>query len=178
VKLSYFVWSQNGTKLRGLATNAPVTWLDGELVFPIAFPGSPSVTEVITLQSSASEQGSLETFKNVKLYLTGDPADIAVVQGLWPTLGNAYTPARPEMNGGLEISFDGSTFTRFSNSVGLESDPSTWITLPAISIGQNGADGVLGAYDTAAMYVRYAVPSVASVYKTFNLQLAADADII
>lgn len=171
---SYFVWSQNGTLVRGRANGA---WVDGNLVFSIAFPGNPSDTDTITLQSSSSSEGTLETFRNVKLYLTGDPADIAVVQGLWPYLGDAYAPPRDEMNGGFEISFDGSNFIRFSKEIGYESDPSTWITVPALSIGQNGQDGVLGAYDTAQFYVRYMIPSVATVYKTLNIQLAADADI-
>lgn len=171
---SYFVWSQNSNLLRGRKNGA---WVDGDLVFPIAFPGGPSATETITLQSSSSAEGTLETFRDVKLYLTGDPADIAVVQGLWPYIGDAYIPSRDEMNGGLEISFDGSNFLRFSKEVGYEADPSTWITLPAMSIGQNGQNGVLGAYDTAEFYVRYIIPTVASVYKTLNIQLAADADI-
>jgi hypothetical protein len=171
---SFIVWSQNGKLLRGFKDGA---WVDGNLVFPIAFPDSPSETESITMQSSSSTTGSLETFRNLKLYLTGDPADIAVVQGLWPVLGNAYTPARPEMNGGFEISFDGSNYLRFSKTVGWEKDPSTWITLPATAIGQNGQDGTLGAYDTAQLYVRYWIPGVASVYKTFDIQLAADFDI-
>jgi hypothetical protein len=49
--------------------------------------------------------------------------------------------------------------------------------LPAISIGQNGEDGVLGSYDVAQMYVRFLIPSVATTYKNFNIQLAADVDI-
>lgn len=175
---SYLIWSKNGTRLRGLASSNPDVWLDGNLTFPIAFPGAPSATEVITLQTSSAAEGTLETFKNIRLYLTGDPADIAVVQGLWPTFGDAYTPARPEMNGGFEVSFDGSNYIRFSNQVGWEDDPTTWITLPATAIGLNGADGTLGPYDTARMYVRYVIPSVASVYKTFNIQLAADVDIV
>jgi hypothetical protein len=171
---SYLVWFHNGVMVRGYQNGS---WVDGDLVFPIAFPGAPSETEVVTLQSSASSEGSLETFRNVKLYLTGDPADVAVVQTVWPYLGDAYSPARPEMNGGLEISFDGSNYTRFSKQVGYEGDPSTWITLPALSIGQNGQDGVLGAYDTAQFYIRYTIPAVTNVYNTFKLQLAADVDI-
>jgi hypothetical protein len=171
---SYLIWSQNGTILRGYQSGA---WVNGSLVYPIAFQGSASATESITLQSSAASGGSLETFRNVKLYLTGDPGDIAVVQGVWPYFGNAYSPPRPEMNGGFEISFDGSTFIRFSKEVGYEADPNTWITLPALSMGQGGADGVLGAFQAAQIYVRYTVPSVASVYKTLNIQLAVDCDI-
>jgi hypothetical protein len=175
VNPSYFVWQQNGALLRGRLNGE---WVDGGLVFPVGFPGVPNVTQTITLQSSASSEGSLETFKNVKIYLTGDPGDLAIVQGVWPAYGDAYTPPRPEMNGGFEISFDGSNFLRFSKTVGLESDPSTWLTLPAVSIGQNGQDGVLGAFDSAQFFVRYTIPFVAGVFKTYNIQLAADADII
>ena len=172
---SYFIWSQNGTMLRGYANE---NWVPGNLVFPVGFPGMVSPVQSLTLQSSASAQGSLETFNNVKFYLTGDPADLALVQGSWPTLGSAYTPARTDLNGGFEISFDGSNYTRFSNTVGLASDPTTWITLPAIATGSSGANGVLGAYDTAQIFVRYAIPSSVTTYKTLNIQLAVDADIL
>ena len=172
---SYFVWSQNGTMLRGYVNGS---WVPGNLVFPVGFPGTVSTPQVFTLQSSASTQGSLETFQNVRFYLTGDPEDLAIVQGLWPTLGNAYNPVRTDLNGGFDISFDGSNYTRFSNTVGLKSDPSTWLTLPAIAIGQNGSNGVLGAYDTAQIFVRFTIPSVANLFKILNVQLAVDADII
>ena len=172
---SYFIWSQNGKMLRGYANGS---WVPGSLVFPVGFPGKVSPVQSLTLQSSASAQGSLETFKSVKLYLTGDPADLAMVQGSWPSLGNAFTPARADLNGGFEISFDGANYTRFSNTVGLASDPTTWITLPAIATGSSGADGVLGAYDTAQIFVRYVIPPSVTTYKTLGIQLAVDADIL
>lgn len=171
---SYFVWKQNGLLLRGRLNDG---WVDGNLAFPVGFPGVPNTTQTLLLSSSASSEGTLETFRNVKLYLTGDPGDIAIVQGLWPTYGNSYNPPRTEINGGLDISFDGANYTRFSSTVGWEADPSTWLTLPAVAIGLNGTDGVLGAYDSAQILIRFTIPYVADLFKTYNIQLAADADI-
>jgi hypothetical protein len=171
----YLIWNQNGTLLRGYQGDS---WVDGSLIFPINFPGKITEALQVTLQSSARANNTLETLTNVKLYLTGDPGDLAVVQGVWPYLSNSYTPARAEMNGGLEISFDGVNYTRFTNEVGLESDPSTWITLPAISIGQSGQDGILGPFDMATLTLRYNVPAAASMFKVFNIQLAADCDVV
>jgi hypothetical protein len=103
----------------------------------------------------------------VKFYLTGDPNDIATVQGSWPNLGFSYNPQRPQLNGGFQISFDGIDWTTFSiknpaltGSVGAgdQNDPSTWILLPASAIGSDGQDGTLGPYDQATFYIRFVVP--------------------
>ena len=89
----------------------------------------------------------------MKFYLTGDADDLTLVQKTWPNLGFAYNPPRPELNGGFQISFDGINWTTFSikdptltGSVGAgdQNDPTTWILLPASSIGVNGQDGTLG----------------------------------
>lgn len=172
---TYLVWTQNGVLLRGYQNGA---WVDGNLAFPVGFPGQQNTTQTVVLSSSAGSEGTLETLNNVRLYLTGDLGDLAIVQGLWPALGDAYSPPRPEMNGGFDISFDGSNYIRFSTLVGLASDPTTWLTVPAVAIGQNGADGVLGPYSTATMFLRYVIPPTVTTYKTFNIQLAVDMDIV
>jgi hypothetical protein len=114
--------------------------------------------------------------KSVKIFLTGDPSDINMVQNVWPTLGGAN---RPELNGGYDISFDfGRTYTRFDSTHGLESDSTTWIVLPSESIGLQGQDGVLTAFDTAHMLVRVVVPPGDIEYKSFDIRLAMDFDIL
>jgi hypothetical protein len=175
VNPSYLTWSQDGVMVQGYQDGE---WVNSGLVFPVGFPGTQSVTSTITLASSAAAEGTLETFQNVRLYLAGDPDDIAMIQETWPTYGNAYNPARPELNGGLQISFDGVTYTTFSETVGNQADPSTWILLPSIAMGQGTTDGVLAPYDVAQFYIQFLIPSLADVFQTYNIQLAADVDII
>jgi hypothetical protein len=174
----YVIWQQNGVLLQGVN---PIggSWTANPLVFPVSFPGQVSIPQSATLRSSARDTNTLETLVGVKVYLTGLAADIAIVQSQWPYLGNAFTPARPELNGGVEISFDqGRSYTRFSNEVGLEATPSTWITLPAISVGLNGIAGQLGPFDQAHMLVRFNIPQGATLYKVPDIRIAADFDII
>ena len=67
----------------------------------------------MTLQSSAQVNGTFDILSQMRFYLTGASSDLSIVQATWPTLGSQYTPPRPEMNGGLEICFDQSTWIRF-----------------------------------------------------------------
>ena len=97
--------------LRGYENGADV---DGGLTFPVAFPGTISKPQTVTLASSALANGIFDILQNVKFYLTGDPNDIATVQGSWPNLGFSYNPQRPQLNGGFQISFDGIDWTTFS----------------------------------------------------------------
>jgi hypothetical protein len=173
------IWSQNGTVIRG-------TGLDGQLVVPVGFPGEVTAAYQVTLHSSAQANGTLDILSGVKFYLTGAVADLATVQGSWPNLGFAFSPPRNEMNGGLQISFDGSTWHTFSKvqpgvtgSVGFgdQNDPTTWIPLPSIAIGSDGTDETLGPFDVATLYLRYIIPATATAFKVFDLQLAVDCDI-
>lgn len=190
------LWSQNGTVIHGGAATSP-------LVFPVQFPGTTSVVQQVTLASSALTNGTFDILSGVKFYLTGDPADMNTVQGYtppisitppsggwavgWPNLGNVSTPPRPELNGGLEISFDGNSWTTFSavqssapGSVGVgdQNDPTTWLLLPGTAIGVGGADGILGPFDTATLYLRYVIPNSATSYQLFDIALAVDADVV
>src|SRR5271166_5163027 len=104
--------------------------------FAIGFPGTTSAPYQLQVRSNAADLQTFETLVNCKFFLTGDPNDINTVQGIWPTLGGV---TKPELNGGVDISFDfGQTYTRFSLTQGLESNPSTWVPLPSTAVGTQG----------------------------------------
>jgi hypothetical protein len=168
----YLVWKEGTTTLKGFSS----TWLDNPTVFPINFPGYTTPAKTLTLASSAKDNASFETLQSVKLYLTGDPTDIQTVQIIWPTLGGT---SKPQLNGGLEISFDfGRTYTRFDSTHGLESNSTTWLTLPKSAIGLSGLDGTLGPFDQAQIMTRYVIPPGATTFKVFDIRLAIDCDIV
>jgi hypothetical protein len=190
------MWYQSGVLIHGGS-------IAGPLVFPVMFPGKTSPVQQVTLSSSAQTGGTFDVLSGVKFYLTGDPYDLNTVQGStpppqippptggwpigWPNLGNVFTPQRPEMNGGFEISFDGTSWITFSavqssvpGSVGVgdQNDPSTWVILPATAIGLNGTEGILGPYDTATLYLRYVIPNSVTDYQVFDISLVADVDVV
>jgi hypothetical protein len=170
----YLIWQRDDLLLRGFDGQA---WVDGKAVFPITFPGRKTAVLPVTLRSSARDSHTFETLSDVRFYLTG--TDVPLVQGTWPYYGNAFTPARPELNGGFEVSFDGGRlWTRFSRDVGYEADPATWVSLPALAVGLNGIAGQLGPFDQAHLLVRYVVPPQAIDFKVLDLQLAVDCDIV
>lgn len=144
--------------------------------FPIAFPATTSQPRQLQVRSNAAALQTFETLTGVKFYLTGDPTDVNTVQNIWPSLGGVD---KPELNGGIEISFDfGRTYIRLDLTHGLESDPSTWIDLPVEAVGTQGAAKTLGAFDTAHLIVRYIVPPGAIQFKQLDIRLALDFDII
>lgn len=104
------IWSQNGSIIHGYQNGA---YIEGSLVFPVSFPGNITSVQQVTLQSSAQANGTLDILSGVSFYLTGDSDDLQTVLSKWPNLGNAYNPPRPEMNGGLQVSFDGSDWITF-----------------------------------------------------------------
>jgi len=174
------LWYQNGTLLHGGVVSHP-------LVYPAMFPGKTSPVQAITLTSSAQINGSFDILTGVKFYLTGDPDDLALIQGTWPNLGFAYNPPRAETNGGLQISFDGNNWNTFAiadpdipASIGLgdKDHAATWLELPAEAVGINGTDGVLGPFDVATLYLRYVIPESELEYRVFNINLAVDCDIV
>lgn len=144
--------------------------------FQIGFPNTSSLPQQLQVRSNAAALRTFETLTGVKLYLTGNPVDLNVVQNIWPTLGGV---TRPELNGGYDISFDfGRTYIRFDSTHGLESNPGTWITLPVEAIGQQGTAGVLGAFDAAHLVVRVVVPPGAVDFRKLDVQLTMDFDIL
>jgi hypothetical protein len=167
-----------------MATPFYLIWKEGQVVvhdldnpgasrFGINFPGRVTKAKLVSVSSSGLANDELRTLTNVKLYLDGE--DSAIVQLDWPTRGGVN---RPDLSGGLEISFDGGqTYTRFSATKGLKGDSSTWIDLPAIAIGLQGTDNQLGPFDTAQMYLRMILPPDADT-KPYDVYLEADFDII
>lgn len=144
--------------------------------FPISFPATTSIPQQLQVRSNASTLQTFETLTGVKFFLTGDPTDVDTVQNIWPNLGDIN---KPELNGGVEISFDfGRTYTRFDQTHGLESSPATWISLPVEAVGTQGAFETLGAFDTAHLIVRYVIPPGAIQFKSLDIRLALDFDII
>lgn len=145
--------------------------------FPITFPGRSTEALPLGLRSSARETQTFETLTSVRLYLAG--ADVPIVQELWPSYGDAHSPARPELNGGFELSFDGGrSWTRFSKTVGYAPDPSTWVLLPACALGLDGQDGILKPFDRAHLLARYVVPPQADQYRVFDIRLMVDVDVV
>jgi hypothetical protein len=115
----YLIWQEGTTVLEGYDG---ANWIDGQLTFPIVFPGITTTPLALSLSSSASVNLTFETLINVAFYLTG--SDAPTVQGEWPYITDAYGNATASVTGGVEISFDnGLTWNRFSNTVGLESTP-------------------------------------------------------
>ena len=174
--LLYLIWNNNGTIL---TSDEGGVSLNNTLSFNINYPGSTTEVQTLSVTSSASIEQTFNTLINVKVYLTGDSTSLEIVQDIWPTLGNGYYPQRPELNGGFEISFDGgSTFIRFDSITGKQDLPATWITLLGSAVGINGEDGVLGAFDTATLLVRFTIPPGSVEYQKLNIGLALDFDVI
>ncbi len=158
------IWSLNGSIIRGYSGGA---YVPGNLVFPISFSSTATSPQTVSLRSSALDNGTFDILSNVKFYLTGDPSDLSIVQGVWPNVGYLETQAQNQLNGGLQISFDGITWTTFSiiqeglsGSVGVGdiNDESTWLELPSLAVGPTGSIGTLGPFDVATLYLRYIVP--------------------
>jgi hypothetical protein len=133
----------------------------------ITFPSNSTAPVNVRMSSSSHDLQTFDTFRNVKLYLTGDPNQIATVQGLWPTQG-----------GGLFISYDGGkTYTPFTTTYGYEADPTTWVLLPAVAVGLGGLNGILGPFDSANLVLKYVIPEQADQYQIYDIQLTADFDV-
>jgi len=161
----YLNWTQGLSVLIGQVN---LVFQENEAVQGISFPNDQTVPVNVHLSSSARDQHTFDTFRNVRLYLTGDPAQVQIVQEVWPSQG-----------GGLFISFDGGkTYTVFSPTYGFEADPSTWVLIPAAAIGIGATDGVLGILDSANLVLKYVIPEQADQFQVFEVQLTADFDIV
>lgn len=169
----YLVWQSATAVVKGYdGTN----WIDGQLAFPILFPGVTSDAVALTLSTSAGINQTFETLTNVAFYLTG--SDASMVQGTWPYLTDPLGNVTAQATGGVEISFDdGLTWSRFSNSVGLAGHPSTWLALPQSAVGSVGLPGQLGAFDAAHIQVRLVIPPSVSLARVLDIQLTIDCDV-
>lgn len=168
--MSYYVnWIQNGKVLVG---NNGVGWVNDKLIYPISFPSSVTDPQNISLQSSSLISNKNYVLKNVYLYLIGEDAN--TIQNIWPYLGGS---TRPELNGGLEISFDGINWTRFNHTTGLKSARNTWLLLSSESTG-NAQDGVLGPLDVANLMIRYIIPYEITLYKVLDVSLGINFEVV
>jgi hypothetical protein len=160
----YLNWSQGNSILIGLDN---LIFQEDQALLGITFPTQSTVPINVRMSSSSHDLGTFDTFRNVKLYLTGAANQIAIVQGLWPTQG-----------GGLLISYDGGkTYTPFTTTYGYEADPTTWVLLPAVAVGLGGHDGILGPFDSANLVLKYVIPEQATQYDIYDVQLTADFDV-
>lgn len=160
----YLNWTQGNNILIGLNN---LVFQENPALLGITFPTQSTTPINVRMASSSHNLGTFDTFKNIKLYLTGNINQIAIVQGLWPTQG-----------GGLFISYDGGkTYKVFSTTYGYESDPTTWILLPAVAVGLGGQDGILGPFDSANLVLKYVIPEQATQYDIYDVQLTADFDV-
>lgn len=146
--------------------------LEGTISFPVS---TPSITTTpLPFLFYVDGDTPVVNLINVKLYLSGDPTSVNIIQNVWPNI----QVSRPDLNGGLEISLDqGRTFTRFSSTVGLASDPTTWIILPASATSYSTEDGVLSSLDAAAIQLRLVIPPGATQYQKFNFEIEVDCDV-
>jgi hypothetical protein len=152
--------------------NIPITTAG----FPVGFPGTTSTANLLEVASNAIAMGTFESLVGVGFFLVGDADDINTVQFVWPTLGGV---SQPQLNGGVDISFDsGQTYTRFDPTNGVQANPSTWISLPAIAVGSQGAAETIGAFDIAHFIVRYVIPPGATQFGILNISLGLGFDIL
>jgi hypothetical protein len=152
--------------------NVPITAAG----FPVSFPGTTSTAQLLEVATNAITLQTYESLVQVGFFLVGDADDINTVQFVWPTLGGA---TKPQLNGGVDISFDsGQTYTRFDPTHGVQSNPSTWIPLPAISVGAQGTDETIGAFDISHFIVRYVIPPGATQFGILNISLGLGFDIL
>lgn len=144
--------------------------------FPVGFPGTISTAQILEVASNAIALQTYESLVGVGFFLVGDANDINTVQNIWPTLGGT---TQPQLNGGIDISFDGGqTYTRFDSTHGVQGTPSTWIYLPAVSVGAQGTAETIGAFDTAHFIVRYVIPPGATQFGILNISLGLGFDIL
>jgi hypothetical protein len=172
-----------GELLRGI-DNTTQQWTDRDLALGIAYPNSVTATQEILLRSSASLQASDEVLANIRLYLTGDPEVVEMLQQQWPAAG-----------GGLDISFDdGANWFRFqqlgadpfdpddptrrADWVGVEGQPQSWVGLLGSAVSAIAPDGQLGSLDTARVLFRLTVPAGAATFNLHRVRLGADFDVL
>lgn len=160
----YLNWKQGSTILIG---EVNMVFQENEAVDGISFPANSTTPISLMMSSSASDLHTTDTFRNTRLYLAGDPAEIAIVQTVWPPLG-----------GGFYISFDGGKiYNQFNTTYGYGPDPNTWVLVPASCIGLTATNGILGPLDSASFVVQYIIPEQATQYQIYDIQLTADFDI-
>jgi hypothetical protein len=144
--------------------------------FPVGFPGTTSIAQILQVSSNALALQTFESLVGVGFFLVGDAEDVNTVQYVWPALGGV---SEPQLNGGLDISFDnGQTYTRFDSTNGVQANPATWISLPVTAVGSQGVAEVISAFDVAHFIIRFVIPPGATQYGVLNLSLGMGFDVI
>ena len=147
----YIIWDGPAGELHSFNVMTGA-WQDNPLTYGVCFPGDTTVSQNVTLTGSGLRRRSYETLVNTSLFLAGDTATLAAIQG-W-----------------AQVSFDeGATF-----------QPLTTLPLliPGIAMGRNGVDGQIGPFDTAGFLVNVVIPKSYSQYRTLNFRIAVDCDVI
>lgn len=180
------IWKESGNLVRQAGKDDQLVWA----------PSAPGVIgEPRIIEVSASGLNISERLEKVRLYVTGNPADVNTVMSVWPFLGRQPgQPRRDELNGGLEVSFDGGrTWQRFKYAAGnsdpdypnygyeadaLGTDPARWATLPSVAIGLTASDGVLRNFDTGRFLLRWKIPAGANQFHIFAVTVEAAYDIV
>ena len=157
----------NGDLLHAI-DNTTYQVTDRDLSLGVAYPNLVTVPQAVLLRSSASFHDSDEVLTNIRIYLTGDPGVVKMLQEQWPMQG-----------GGLEISFnDGVSWSRFSSGCGYASNPDTWIPLPGQAVSSVARAGQLGPLDTARILIRAQIPTGADTFGLHCVRLGADFDVL
>ena len=165
--MSLYISWQSGSQI----VKGPLD-LEGVMSFEVTTPGT--LTEPITLVFYTDGDIPVSNLINIKLYLNGDPTSLDILTNQWPYI----QLDRPDLNGGLEISTDqGRTFTRFNQTYGYLSNPTTWITLPATATAYSTEDGVLSSIDTGTIQLRLVIPPGATQFMKFNFNIEVDCDV-
>lgn len=168
---------------------------DGYLITPPITPDHYTESRIIELTTSAVMTGVMERLEKVRLYVTGNPDDVATVMSVWPFLGRQQgQPRRDELNGGLEISYDGGrTWQRFKYAANnadpdypnygneadaLGTDNTKWATIPVVALGLGATSGVLDPFTTARFLLRWKIPPGADQFHVFDVTLEAAFEIV
>lgn len=162
-------WQSTGVIIQGEVTP------EGLISFPVITPGVATAPLSLLFYLDPESTTPVNTLENIKIYLGGDVASVNIIQNIWPALGGS---AREDLNGGLEISFDqGNSYTRFNSTVGLASNPASWIILPAGATSFSEIDGVMSNSDAAGILIHLIVPPGATQYQKLSFQIQVDCDV-
>ena len=80
VPLFYIIWYGPAGELHSFNVMTGA-WQDNPLTYGVCFPGDTTVSQNVTLTGSGLRRRSYETLVNTSLFLAGDTATLAAIQG-------------------------------------------------------------------------------------------------